>query len=150
MKSFFTRLFSTLRAFAPFVAFSLVVSNFCLSCAAYRSARPQYRYRHFTVTNEIVTVVSNVSGSVLAKDISQNNIAPGFSSPVISRPYSYFVVAGVSMAYLDGFYYRAGDSVSSGIIIRIFPDCILLHDGSRIMNSSLPSTQRKEFPPNDR
>ena len=146
MKSFLERLRSSLRSFLPLVLFCLVVSNFVLSCSAFRSARPQYRYHHVVVTNEVVQVVSNsVPSSVDSFSPRKEVERASDSLPEISRPYTFFYLSGEAFAKLDGFYYRSGDVLSSGRIVRIFPDRIYLHDGSTIVNSSLvPSRPQKE------
>lgn len=140
MKLLFKRFCSFCVTCAPFVAFLLVVSNFFVSCSVIRTAHPRYFYKTIVVTNDVVTIVSNfVSSSSVSipVDPSHSNLVSStpLSPPVYNKPFRYFVLGGRRMVAMDGVHFSEGDICSSGIILRIFPDRIILHDGSRIDNS---------------
>lgn len=138
MKTLITRFRSFCVSSFPLVAFALVVSNFIVSCSVSRASRPQYHYKTFVITNVVSSVVTNyVSSSFLPSSIPSNALPESVEQPPPPRydgSYKYFVLESRRMAYMDGTYYREGDVCSRGIILRIFPDCIYLHNGSVIDN----------------
>lgn len=141
MKSILVRFRAFCVSSFPLVAFALVVSNFIMSFKISKSVHPQYSYRTFVVTNYLHSVVTNFVSSPSSPSFNSTNFSPSAekpSPPRYDRSYRYFVNASRRMVYMDGSYYSEGDACSKGLIIRIFPDCIYLHDGSVIDNKYSP------------
>lgn len=140
----------------PPVLFGLVVSNFALSCSAYRSASPREYHYYREITNNVPVVAgySPASTNLVATGSSES---PGNPVPVppteISLPYTYMVVGGAPCIRYYGRYYYEGDVMSRGRIFRIFPDRVFLQTGDIICNSSVPvdrpspSSRRPPSPP---
>lgn len=135
-------------AFWPPVLFGLVVSNFALSCSAYRSASPReyHYYREITNNVPVISPAATVSPSVVT------NLTAVDSSPVpvppseISLPYTFLVVSGAPCMRFYGRYYYEGDVMSRGRILRIFPDRVFLQTGDIICNSSVPVDREAPAP----
>lgn len=123
----------------PLVAFALVLSNFIVSCSVSRSVKPQYFYKTEVVTNYIHSVVTNfvtgVTSSTIVSTSTNGVSSSSYEPPVYDYSYRYFVLSARRMAYMDGAYLSEGDICSRGLILRIFPDRIFLHDGSVIQNT---------------
>lgn len=154
MKALLTRFRSFCVSSFPLVAFFLVISNFIVSCSVSRAARPQYHYKTFVVTNVVSSVVTNfISSPSFSSSVpSGSNTVSSVSSdpPVYDGRYKYFVLESRRMAFMDGTYYGEGDICSRGLILRIFPDRIFLHNGSCIENKlvfSLDSPSLVSSPP---
>lgn len=152
MKQLITRIKSALKTLAPLVAFALLCSNFIVSCCVVRSSRPRYFYNTLVVTNELLTVVSNVLSATYQPTNHVSFSGVSRSSETVPRSqrvnYRYSVVGGKPVVYMHNRYYYEGDITSRGIILRIFPDRIYLHDGFYIENSEgrisdLPKTKAR-------
>lgn len=124
----------------PIVCVCLVVSNFALSCASWRSVSPQYVYS--TVTNVVdrVTVVTQI----LERVESQTNNVLNQPAPqadtrrFVDYPcgdYLYFVADGRKTVRLWGRFYYAGSQTSRGRILDVFPDRVVLENGDSIVNT---------------
>lgn len=134
----------------PLVAFVLVVSNFFISFRLGQSRKPVYSYRTFVVTNYLHSVVTNfvVSSSPCVSLSPTNTVSSLPSPPVYQKEYRYFLSSSRRMVYMDGTYFSEGDFCSRGLIVRIFPDMIYLHDGSTIENTyRVPSFERPTLMP---
>lgn len=125
----------------PLVAFALVISNFVVSCCVARSNHPKFVYKTFVITNEVVTVVSQFFGSVsspsVSSPVSKDSSTP---PPVYPLHYEYFILSGRPVVRMFGSVFHEGDTCSRGVILRIFPDRIILHDGSFIENIQFSDT----------
>lgn len=121
----------------PLVAFVLVVSNFFISFRLGQTRKPVYSYRTFVVTNYIHSVVTNfvVSSIPVESSSTTNSVSSLTPPPVYQKEYRYFLSSSRRMVYMDGSYFSEGDYCSRGLIVRIFPDIIYLHDGSTIENT---------------
>lgn len=132
----------------PLVAFALVVANFITCCSVSRSCHPQYVYSTIATTNYISEVITNYLSSPLystnsinidTKELKQN------SPPSFNVSYQYFVIGDSPTIKMNGVYYREGQVCSKGIILRIFPDTVYLHNGSTLSNTFAP----RDFAPRD-
>ena len=136
-KKFFFRIW-------PLVLFGLVVSNFILSCSAYKSASPREFHYYREITNNVVSVVDSLSPSSVpvSTNVPSSSVS---SSPLEPQkpqeyhiPYSFMIVSGAPCMRFFGRYYYEGDVMSRGRIFRIFPDRVFLQTGDVLVNSSLP------------
>lgn len=126
----------------PLALFGLVVSNFILSCSAYKSASPREFHYYREITNNVVSVDNVPSPSVVP--VSTNSPSP-VSSPLEPQkpqeyhiPYTFMVVSGAPCMRFCNRYYYEGDVMSRGRIFRIFPDRVFLQTGDVLVNSALP------------
>lgn len=143
------KFFNWFRSFCvtsfPFVAFVLVVVNFFVSFFVYKSSHPRYYYRCFVITNEVVSVVTSVIPSSVSSPVSSSLPSASSSSPSSNPPpvypvrYEYMLLSGFPCARLFGRVYYEGDFTSRGMILRIFPDRIVLHNGSSFENVGFSS-----------
>lgn len=74
---------------------------------------------------------------------SSNSVdrAPSFTPSQYSFPYSYFAADGRSGARLNGRYVYVGSRTAFGIVSDIFPERIILDDGSFINNTQKSKEQ---------
>lgn len=124
----------------PPVLFGLVVSNFALSCSAYRSASPReyHYYREITNNVPVISPAAAVSASVVTNSLAMDSTSVPVGPLEISLPYMFIVVNGLPCMRFYGRYYYEGDVMSRGRILRIFPDRVFLQTGDIICNSSVP------------
>lgn len=151
MKRFFLWFRSFCVTSFPFVAFALVICNFIVSCSVYRTAHPRYFYKTFVITNEVHSVVSStVPFSVSSPESSSKSSE--YSPSVVPVDYDYMVLSSSPVIRLFGRVYREGDVTSHGLILRIFPDRVFLHDGTVLENSRHSNSDRnlKRIKANDR
>ncbi len=149
MKNFFKRFRSLLVSASPFAVALLFLSNLIVSFFVYRSSRPQALYRFFVVTNYVHSVSTNLPSSPSSHSLSLNLAAPRESRlpDQVSVDYLYFVLSGRPCVRMYGKIYSEGDYCSRGLILRIYPDRILLWDGTYLENSnshSINSLERKK------
>lgn len=130
-----------LVAFWPPVLFGLVVSNFALSCSAYRSASPREFHYYREITNNIPVVSSCSSVSSIPSNSPPVDVSTSVDvrqPSEVSLPYTFMIVGGAPCIRFYGRYYYEGDVMSRGRIFRIFPDRVFLQTGDVICNSSVP------------
>lgn len=148
-RNIFTKLRLILRRCWTVLVFAVAISNFVMSCSVSRMTRPQYVYT--TTTNEIfyTSVVTQFISSASTSSSLPLSDSPS-SSDSFSRNhdsstyhYRYMLVGGRKCVELFGRICYVGSRTSYGRIVDIFPDRILLDDGSFIVNSNL------EGKPND-
>lgn len=132
----------------PVVAFALVVANFVTCCCVSRSCHPQYLYKTVVTTNYLHSVVTNF---LYSPSLSPSTIATNTPSRRDIEPtrypvnYRYFVLGSKPTIYMHGVYYSEGDICSRGIILRIFPDCVYLLNGSILENKYQPKDDEYNF-----
>lgn len=124
----------------PMVCVCLVLSNFVLSCASWRSVTPQYVYSTVTNVVERVTVVTQLQERVegerkkgLLQPPSQSDLYRPKDYPC--NDYLYFVADGRKCVRLWGRVYLSGSLTSRGRILDVFPDRVVLEGGDSILNT---------------
>lgn len=129
-----------LKGLAPFLVCLCAIANFFVSCTVSRAVRPQYSYSvvtNFVVSSNVSTSAAPVSvsavGSVLPTvEGKAPRVDPLFDEVKIE--YHAFIAHGrACFRWLDHDY-RVGDATSYGIVVGIYPDRILLHNGNRLVN----------------
>lgn len=129
-----------LKGLAPFLVCLCAIANFFVSCSVSRAVRPQFVYSvvtNFVVSSNLSTSAAPVSvysvGSVLPTvEGKAPRVDPLFEEVKIE--YHAFVERGrACFRWLDHDY-RVGDATSYGIVVGIYPDRILLHNGNRLVN----------------
>lgn len=128
------------KGLAPFLVCLCAIANFFVSCTVSRAVRPQIVYTvetNFVVSSSVSTSAAPVSvsavGSVLPTvEGKAPRVDPLFEEVKIE--YHAFVACGrACFRWLDHDY-RVGDATSYGIVVGIYPDRILLHNGNRLVN----------------
>lgn len=120
------------------------MSNVLVSCSVSRSCHPRYFYKTFVITNEVVTIITQqVSSLSLPSSVSSSSSSSPSLPPSYPVSYDYFVFSGRPSVRLFGRVYHEGDFTSRGMILRIFPDRILLMNGSVLENVSTTESSRK-------
>lgn len=152
--SFRERLSNGIQNYIPLLVFIM----FALNCfVIYKHERDRKPQIHYMIATNLISRVdapplgtaplvspatadgANKSGGSLVVDSSvDTNIVDGIylSRNVYKSPFDYFMVNGCPHVQMYGRNYSLGSPTSRGIIVKIFPDAIILKDGSRIENLS--------------
>lgn len=131
--------------FAAVVNAGLIIAalaNFlALGWGVWKSEPRVERYDHSVVSNHFFVVTQVVER--VSSRVSPPGGGVGSASAVveIDHPYSHMVIDGVPMIRYCGRYYSAGDTISYGRIVAVFPDRLQLEDGVWIRNTFDPDAQ---------
>lgn len=118
--------------FYPVLFLALILCNFVLSCSVYKSHQPRHFYH--TVTNSVwfystvTQFISSASSVTNLVDSVSTKVADSYCSDFV-----YFLVDGRPRVNLWGRPYFLGSRTSRGIIVDIFPDRVILDNGSSII-----------------
>lgn len=134
-------LFPRLSALLPLFVFLALLSNIFVVYYFEKSREPQIIYCVRPQTNDAPASVSSTSPVPLPSSIVRSSKPSSSSGSVQSLPsvsvhYHYFMAGGNRHVQMWNRYFSEGSLTSYGRIINIFPDRILLEDGSYIVNST--------------
>lgn len=125
-----------IRDFLPLLVLALTIFNIYSVISFERRQVPQVQY--IVATNQVPT---SVSSSVDVPDLIETQLQDDFtpinkgSNQVYNFEYHYFKIGQVRHIKAYGVYYSEGSPTSYGIIKSIFPDRILLENGSILVNT---------------
>lgn len=133
---FFVRLSRSLNGFVPLFIFLALVANLIIVYRFETTRKPQVVYsveRVLINTNSVSSVSVPLTNSV--SSVSVVHSSTGFSARVsCNANYDYFLYNGVRGVKMWDRFYNEGSLTSYGRIDKIFPDRIILDDGSFIVN----------------
>lgn len=147
----------------PLLMFLCMLANVGVIYRFESTRKPRVVYsveRVLIPSNSVPSSVSAPSrrSSVSPRDYITNTPPFSVSSPVPSAPalpvvacltpYHYFTMGNQMCVKMWGRYYSRGSLCSYGIIRRIFPDRILLDDGSWIVNAEYDGVRASSFTTN--
>ena len=144
---FFVRLSRSLNGFVPLFIFLALVANLIIVYRFETTRKPQVVYsveRVLINTNTVSSVsapLTNSFSSVSAplansfSSVSVSHSSTGSTARVsCNANYDYFLYNGVRGVKMWDRFYNEGSLTSYGRISKIFPDRIILDDGSFIVN----------------
>lgn len=141
-EGFFAALSQKCSSFAGLIVFGMLLLNLVVVFLFEKSRSPQVVYsveRVLVNTNDssFVSVTGSIPVEVSSNVLSSVSDPVSSSSPVvrISTNYDYFMYGQSRLVKMFDRFFSEGSLTSYGRIVTIFPDRILLDDGSYINNS---------------